>query len=98
MTDLIRSFRLEVNQSDLDDLKARLLQTRFPDQETVPDTSQGPQRARLKALISHWADGMATTGGPAKPCSTVGANTRPRSTVSGSTSCISARPSPVLCR
>jgi microsomal epoxide hydrolase len=57
MTDLIRSFRLEVNQSDLDDLKARLLQTRFPDQETVPDTSQGPQRARLKALISHWADG-----------------------------------------
>jgi hypothetical protein len=38
-------FRLDVPEADLDDLRRRLLATRWPERETVGDTSQGPQLA-----------------------------------------------------
>lgn len=53
----IRPFRIAVSQDDLDDLNRRLDATRWPDAETVPDTSQGAQLANLKALVDHWRHG-----------------------------------------
>jgi microsomal epoxide hydrolase len=52
----IELFHLSVPQADLDDLRARLTRTRWPDKETVGDTSQGPQLAKIQALIAHWAN------------------------------------------
>lgn len=57
MTDAIRPFHLDVSQSDLDDLRTRLLLTRWPERETVDDTSQGPWLAKLQALIARWTNG-----------------------------------------
>jgi len=53
----ITPFRLAIPQAELDDLQQRLARTRFPDPETVDDDSQGPQLARLQALIARWRDG-----------------------------------------
>lgn len=55
MSTAITPFTLEVPQSDLDDLRRRLLATRWPDRETVQDTSQGPRLAKVQALVEHWA-------------------------------------------
>ena len=57
MTDSITPFHLAVPQSDLDDLTARLSRTRWPDPETVDDTSQGPPLAKVQALVDRWRDG-----------------------------------------
>lgn len=57
MSDTITPFRLAVPQSDLDDLARRLAQIRWPDAETVSDTSQGPPLASIRALIDYWRDG-----------------------------------------
>jgi len=51
----ITPFELSVPQGELDDLRRRLLATRWPDRETVADTSQGPQLAKVQALVEHWA-------------------------------------------
>lgn len=56
MIDQIESFHLAVPQSELDDLANRLTNIRWPDAETVDDTSQGPPLAKLKALAAHWHD------------------------------------------
>jgi epoxide hydrolase len=53
----IRPFPLAVPQAELDALRARLLATRWPDRETVADTSQGPRLAKLQALVRHWVTG-----------------------------------------
>lgn len=37
----IRDFRVEVDETALDDLRERLSRTRWPDRETVSDSSQG---------------------------------------------------------
>lgn len=57
MTATIEPFTLDVPQAQLDDLTDRLARTRWPDRETVGDTSQGPPLAKLKALVAHWRDG-----------------------------------------
>ncbi|GAA1130605.1 MULTISPECIES: epoxide hydrolase family protein [Micrococcales] len=54
-TAAIIPFTLDIPQADLDDLRQRLLNTRWPDQETVGDTSQGPKLEKIKALVEHWA-------------------------------------------
>lgn len=51
----ITPFTLDIPQRDLDDLRRRLLSTRWPDQETVDDTTQGPRLAKMTALVDHWA-------------------------------------------
>lgn len=51
----INPFALHVPDADLDDLRQRLLHTRWPDQETVHDTTQGPQLAKIRRLVDHWA-------------------------------------------
>jgi hypothetical protein len=50
----VTRFTLNVAQSDLDDLRKRLQGTRWPDRETVHDTTQGPQLAKIQRLVEHW--------------------------------------------
>ncbi|MHC8407472.1 epoxide hydrolase family protein [Pseudomonas sp. TMB3-21] len=49
-------FRIAIAQSDLDDLRARLALTRWPEKETVQDWSQGVPLAKAQALIAAWHD------------------------------------------
>ena len=53
----IRPYRIRVPESDLIDLRRRVLATRWPDRETVTDQSQGVQLAKIQALVSHWGKG-----------------------------------------
>ncbi len=53
----VTEFRIEVPDAELDDLRARLRRTRWPDRETVGDWSQGVPLAYLRALCAYWADG-----------------------------------------
>src|SRR4051812_21722973 len=53
----IRTFRVKVPQQAIDDLRRRLAGTRWPDQETVTDQSQGVQLAKLKELVQYWGTG-----------------------------------------
>lgn len=50
----IRPFEFKVPQADLDDLRRRILETRWPDKETVTDDSQGIQLARVQELVRYW--------------------------------------------
>ncbi len=50
----IRPFTIEVPETDLEDLRARIAATRWPDKETVDDQSQGPTLATTQALASYW--------------------------------------------
>jgi len=51
----IRPFRVEVAQTEIDDLKRRILATRWPTKETVSDASQGVQLATMQQLANYWA-------------------------------------------
>ena len=53
----IRPFHINVPESELADLRRRLLATRWPDKETVSDRSQGVQLETLQALVQYWATG-----------------------------------------
>jgi microsomal epoxide hydrolase len=53
----IHPFHLAIPAADLADLHARLRQTRWPDAETVADTTQGPQLHKIRALVARWQDG-----------------------------------------
>jgi pimeloyl-ACP methyl ester carboxylesterase len=50
----IRPFHIYVPNADLVDLRKRLATTRWPDKETVNDTSQGVQKATIQALVQYW--------------------------------------------
>src|SRR5688572_3209002 len=52
----IRPLTGETPQEDLDDLRARILATRWPEKETVDDLSQGPQLATMQALARYWVE------------------------------------------
>jgi pimeloyl-ACP methyl ester carboxylesterase len=52
----IRPFQVEVAQEDLDDLRRRIAETRWPRRELVADRSQGVQLATVKALAKYWAN------------------------------------------
>lgn len=51
----IRPFRFEAPQADLDDLRRRIAATRWPERETVPNQTQGPQLATMQELARYWA-------------------------------------------
>lgn len=55
MTDAVHPFRIEVPDADLDDLRGRLVRTRWPDREPVADWSQGVPLEYLTQLCRHWA-------------------------------------------
>jgi pimeloyl-ACP methyl ester carboxylesterase len=50
----IRPFTFHVPQEQLDDLRRRIAETRWPDKETVDDDSQGIQLARVQELVRYW--------------------------------------------
>jgi len=49
----IRPFRMDVSDAELDDLRARIVATRWPDRETDP--SQGVRLETIQALAAYWA-------------------------------------------
>jgi pimeloyl-ACP methyl ester carboxylesterase len=51
----IRPFQIDIPQADLDDLKRRILATRWPEKEIVSDQTQGVPLATVKALAKYWA-------------------------------------------
>jgi pimeloyl-ACP methyl ester carboxylesterase len=53
----IHPFRVDIPEEQLLDLRRRVLATRWPDKETVPDQSQGIQLAKIKPLVEHWGSG-----------------------------------------
>ena len=53
-SDAVRPFRIHVPEADLIDLRRRLAATRWPEQETVADQSQGVQLATIKQLARYW--------------------------------------------
>ena len=56
MSDLIEPFHLSIPEPQLADLRDRLWRTRWPDPETVSDTSQGPPMRKIQALAEYWRD------------------------------------------
>jgi pimeloyl-ACP methyl ester carboxylesterase len=55
--DAIRPFRANIPEEQLVDLRRRIMTTRWPDQETVSDQSQGIQLGKLKPLVEYWGTG-----------------------------------------
>jgi hypothetical protein len=51
----IRPFTFLVSEAEIDDLRARIAATRWPDKEPVDDQSQGVQLATMRALAHYWA-------------------------------------------
>jgi hypothetical protein len=51
----IRPFTYRASQSDLDDLRRRILAARLPEKEQVPDFSQGMKLATVQKLAYYWA-------------------------------------------
>jgi pimeloyl-ACP methyl ester carboxylesterase len=51
---LIRPYRISVAEEALIDLRQRLASTRWPDEETVRDRTQGVQLATMQDLVRYW--------------------------------------------
>jgi pimeloyl-ACP methyl ester carboxylesterase len=51
----IRPFHVNVPEAKLTELRRRINATRWPEKETVADTSQGVKLATMKKLARHWA-------------------------------------------
>jgi epoxide hydrolase len=56
MSDDITGFRIDIPDADLDDLRRRLRQTRWPEPETVDDWSQGIPLAYVRQLCEYWLE------------------------------------------
>ncbi|HEX2887641.1 epoxide hydrolase family protein [Vineibacter terrae] len=56
MTSAIRPFRIAVDDGVLDDLRARLRRTRWPEAELVGDWSQGAPLAWIQDVCRYWAE------------------------------------------
>ncbi|MDW5325208.1 epoxide hydrolase family protein [Plantactinospora sp. KLBMP9567] len=52
----VRPFKIEVSEADLEDLRARIRATRWPNRETVDDDSQGVPLALMQDLARYWAN------------------------------------------
>ena len=51
----VRPFTFEAPEAELEALRARIAATRWPEQETVADPSQGVQLATIQNLARYWA-------------------------------------------
>ncbi|KIC96510.1 multidrug MFS transporter [Flavihumibacter solisilvae] len=51
----IRPFKVKFSDGELDNLRQRILATRWPKSETVADASQGVQLATIQKLAKYWA-------------------------------------------
>lgn len=56
MTDAITPFQIAVEDAALDDLRARLRNTRWPESEPVDDWSQGVPLSYVREVCRYWAD------------------------------------------
>jgi epoxide hydrolase len=56
MSTAIRPYRISVGDDVLDDLRARLRRTRWPDAEPVDDWSQGVPLKWIQNICGYWAD------------------------------------------
>ena len=50
----IRPFHISVPEAAIADMRQRIAATRWPDKETVSDSTQGVKLERLKALVKYW--------------------------------------------
>ena len=55
-TPAIRPFTIETSESDLEELRARIAATRWPEKETVSDLTQGVPLDTMRKLASYWAN------------------------------------------
>jgi pimeloyl-ACP methyl ester carboxylesterase len=53
--EVIRPFTVGFPEADLEDLRSRIVATRWPDKETVEDDSQGVPLALMQDLARYWA-------------------------------------------
>jgi pimeloyl-ACP methyl ester carboxylesterase len=53
-SETIRPFKVHIPNDALKDLRKRVLETRWPDKETVADQSQGANLSKLKSLAEYW--------------------------------------------
>jgi pimeloyl-ACP methyl ester carboxylesterase len=53
-SDAVHPFRVNISDAELDEMRRRIVATRWPDRETVTDQSQGPQLATLQKLARYW--------------------------------------------
>ena len=51
----IRPFKVHFSNADLKNLRQRILETRWPEKETVTDQSQGVPLATVQKLAHYWA-------------------------------------------
>jgi epoxide hydrolase len=56
MSEQITPFRIDIPEADLEDLRQRLRQTRWPEPATVGDWSQGVPLAYLRQLCDYWLE------------------------------------------
>ena len=54
MPEAVIPFRIETPEAELEDLRARLRRTRWPERETVGDWSQGVPLGYLRELCQYW--------------------------------------------
>jgi pimeloyl-ACP methyl ester carboxylesterase len=52
--DMISPFTVQIPETNVQDLRRRILATRWPDKETVADASQGAQLTNLQELVHYW--------------------------------------------
>jgi pimeloyl-ACP methyl ester carboxylesterase len=51
----IRPFSVHFSEEDIADLRRRLAATRWPERETVSDSTQGVRLATMRALVDYWS-------------------------------------------
>jgi pimeloyl-ACP methyl ester carboxylesterase len=56
MSEQVMPYRIEIPEADLSDLRERLKRTRWPEEETVEDWSQGVPLGYLKDLCRYWVE------------------------------------------
>ena len=49
--------RIQVPEEAITDLRRRIRETRWPEQETVSDRSQGNQLANMQEIVRYWGSG-----------------------------------------
>jgi epoxide hydrolase len=59
MSNDIQPFRITATDSQLDDLKRRLRETRWPERECVDDWSQGLPFAYAQEVAAYWLENRA---------------------------------------
>ena len=52
----IRPFKIEIPDTDLEDLRRRLAATRWPEKETVDDWSQGIPLSYVQEVTAYWGE------------------------------------------